>query len=166
MRSYGTARVDGIGGLAATYPAGDCKATLDMGGVTLTCIRAPGHPTVMPHLDYDGGMWLDPAQAADERRLLAAVSRWARRNGWRRGAWSGWHSPDGLVDVWVDRDGLAVRRYDRTPGAGVPRTMVCAVASVREAVDLLVASGVLPVEFSSAYTAGARDERQQAVLSS
>lgn len=100
----------------------------------------------------------------EERLLLARVHRWGRRKAgywpvWERGLLPGmWHThPRGAR--WIDvsfgpnnLDKLTVEvkasRYgeqllDETV---TPRT-------VREAVDLLVAWRILPLEFSSAYTA-------------
>ena len=118
-------------------------------------------------LDDVTGAGFTPVLTRAERQLLAKVHRWARRKGpsgywpvWERGLLPGmWHThpADG---PWIEvafgpaaGDALTVEinagRYgDEILAETVrPRT-------VRQAVDLLVAWHVLPVELSSAYRAG------------
>lgn len=92
-----------------------------------------------------------------DRALLTRVHRWLRRNGWQASmpGWSDGRGRDATVRVtWAE----GMVRVTRRDAAGLwpqyPR--VYPVDSVREAVDLLVAAGVLPAELSSAYQAGRR----------
>jgi hypothetical protein len=94
---------------------------------------------------------LDVFDSYTTRRLLAAVSRWARENGWER-----------LYAIrarqCVERD-LAVSweaglvYVDRVADGHIYSSHV-AVASVREALDVLAALGVIPASFSTQYAAG------------
>lgn len=117
-----------------------------------------------------------PVLTAEERQLLAAVHRWARRKAgywpvWERGLLPGmWHThPRGAQ--WIDvafgpanDEELTVEIKSSRYGEQLldetvrPRT-------VREAVDLLVAWGILPVTFSSAYAAGQRSALLGSLLS-
>lgn len=114
-------------------------------------------------LTYTNGRWAAPAA---DRELLAAVSRWAHTKPagkyWPRyeqSFWPGWYvSRDRTVEVcWRPNktyDGdftVTVREAPYEPAVQV--TLPAEVVTVRRAVDLLVLLGVLPVEFSSAYTA-------------
>lgn len=100
--------------------------------------------------------------SAADRSILREVMRWVRANGWQRGHWEGeWVSADGLTMVCTDYGvsrGLAIRRRQTVAAGwsygGNPARFVNRVGSVREAVDVLVALGVLPAEFSSAFDAG------------
>lgn len=95
-------------------------------------------------------------QVTEDRQLLAAVGRWSRHTGWHptRVVPGGWRSADektmvrplveGVLEVWR---GLV---DDETPG-GPDRYPV---RSVTEAVDVLCAIGVLPLELSSGWRAG------------
>ncbi len=90
----------------------------------------------------------------EDRQLLRSVLKWARANGWRGSRFVvGRRWDDAMGDnevVWwhdtVDRDAWTLVT-NLVPGEVCPR-------SVAQAVDVLVALGVLPAEFSSAYTAG------------
>ena len=106
-----------------------------------------------------------PAVELSDRQLLAAVHRWARTHGWHA-TWIGWaNAPwagDATAVVEWDHEELTVRRRpDAEVGrqwpsglGSVGRSERYPVTSVREAVDLLAALGVLPAELSSAYRAG------------
>lgn len=93
----------------------------------------------------------DEQQRREDRRLLARTLKWARDNGRVRDRrYEGgrfavyvWTCPDGRV--WLGPSG------DVTVYVGFHSLQP---ETVREAVDLLVALGVLPVEMSSAYEAG------------
>lgn len=103
-----------------------------------------------------------PADLRSDRCLLAAINRWRRSASaasptrWEA-SWDGWwHTADRLTEVcWaperVPDDVLEVvwreRRYGPERRATIP------VTSVRQAVDVLVALGILPPRFASAYTA-------------
>jgi hypothetical protein len=85
--------------------------------------------------------------------LLRRVFTWARANGWDKAVWVGWkRSSDGLRFGW-DRGEICLYH------AGYLRWVP--VVSVREAVDVMVAKGLLPAEFSSAYDAGVRAARHR-----
>lgn len=87
--------------------------------------------------------------------LIARTVRWARQNGWQPG-FSGWEN--GGVRVNLNDGGFTVERRinGRWPIFPAGRTYI-AVESARQAVDLLVAYGILPPELSSAYEAGQND---------
>ncbi|MFI6819763.1 hypothetical protein ACIBJE_02275 [Micromonospora sp. NPDC050187] len=95
-----------------------------------------------------------PATALTDRQLLVDVRRWARTNGWSL-SWIGWinatYDSDATLAVGWDESGLRVWRKGAT---GWPiRSTDYAVASVRQAVDVLAALGILPPHLSSAYRA-------------
>jgi hypothetical protein len=96
--------------------------------------------------------------ATPERVLIAAVSRWAHENGWERGVLAEWyHSADGLIDVswgFGTRGSLSIAIRETCFGPYLVDVDIPGVASVQRAVDVLVAFGVLPPVFSSAYSAG------------
>jgi hypothetical protein len=94
----------------------------------------------------------------EERTLIVEVLRWARANGWRKSGNfdSPWWSLKGVYRVFFglfDDSPVGVRVDDKAAKRAVmdfwPR-------SVREGVDILVASGVLPAMFSSAHADGIR----------
>ncbi len=96
------------------------------------------------------------ALTTEDRHLLAHVSRWARANATREhGATREgvrWNTNDGRAVVLFSVDELHVgRRF--ASGHWYPDCFVSA-NSVAEAVDVLVALGILPAMFSSAYAAG------------
>lgn len=99
----------------------------------------------------------DTDTAAD-RLLLAAVSRWGHDTGWERDVLPEWyHSRDRLTNVaWGHgTDGaLHVKVLVSKYGPYLLDVDIPDVGSVRLAVDLLVAFGVLPAMFSSAFAAG------------
>ncbi len=100
----------------------------------------------------------NPPLTDTDRRLLAAVSRWAHDQGWERDVLPEWyHTRDRLTNVaWGagTRGALHVEvKVDRY-GDYLLDVDIPDVTSVRLAVDLLVAFGVLPVWFSSAFAAG------------
>jgi hypothetical protein len=102
----------------------------------------------------------------DDRYLLARLNWWRRKTGttFSYGAYD-WKSRDGRVAVNWEEGEITVFRAD---GRGQFPTWGdrYRVESVRQAVDLLVALGVLPPEFATAYTAGWNDAMRQAVLAS
>jgi hypothetical protein len=101
---------------------------------------------------------LNPPITADERLLLAAVSRWAHDQGWERDVLPEWyHSRDRLTNIaWGDgtRGALDIEVKADRYGPRLLDVSIPDVTSVRQAVDLLVAFGVLPAWFSSAFAAG------------
>lgn len=96
----------------------------------------------------------------DRRRLLVAVSRYRRAAGWRHVRKLGLVAPDGSVVVRWDWPSLTGRmlRIDELSGHSHlrPARMLTAsyVTSVSHALDVLVAFGLVPVEFFSAYRNG------------
>lgn len=88
-----------------------------------------------------------------EQALLLQLFRWARTEGVRLDGAMRWGSPPPHrwgIDFWKgldDRD-LFVWREGRVVGTNYP------VASITEAVDLLVTLGIVPARFSTAYRAG------------
>ncbi|MEU7972199.1 hypothetical protein AB0B48_09160 [Micromonospora sp. NPDC049089] len=96
-----------------------------------------------------------------DRQQLAEVSRWARIQGWRVGGWRGYQNApfedQATVTVRVNEAGLQVWRKP----AGTPyftgQPTEYPAATVREAVDILAAVGILPPVFSSAYRMGRSD---------
>lgn len=87
----------------------------------------------------------------EERRLLAKTLAWARRSGYEKareyegGQFCGYSWKEPFAKVVFDPAADMTIYYGRS--AFSPE-------SVREAVDVLVALGVLPVEMSSAFDAG------------
>lgn len=107
-----------------------------------------------------------PTTVADktaDRQLLVDVHRWARANGWTIST-TGWINAayDSLADIAVgwDEDGLRVWRKEQSSSGHrywpIPSTDY-PVATVRQAVDVLVALRILPVHLSSAYRARATE---------
>lgn len=109
-----------------------------------------------------------PAQVDTDRALLVRLSRWAHANGWERGLLPGmWNNTPA---TWADKslprievcwgpnnnEQLSVEIREDRYGPYLLDVDIPDLTSVRLAVDLLVAFGVLPEEFSSAYTAGLR----------
>lgn len=103
---------------------------------------------------------------AKDRQLLRDVFRWARAEGFRREHtrdfegrvvvrlpdWASWTHPSKLTALQLDHDDqpTSVLHIQRENG-----WLDMWVSSVREAVDILAALGILPITFSSAYKAGA-----------
>ena len=91
-----------------------------------------------------------------DRKLLADVHRWARTNGWTwNSAWcwqNATYATEATLAVEWDLDArtVIVRRGDGV----VFRPTTYPADTVREAVDLLVAIGILPARFARAYQAG------------
>lgn len=98
-----------------------------------------------------------PQTTDQDRQLLAAVLAWSRAAGWETG-WSGptWQSRDRLtgVDWEPDDEAVKVSRRDSKSQSWPLYGRWYPVTSTRQAIDLLVVLGVLPVELSSAYEAG------------
>lgn len=103
-----------------------------------------------------------PRLTRGERDLLARVSRYCRQAGWRYGLTSRFTAPDRSLDA----DWWSYHRADSTllqistlSRVGTPTGSVCSaeVSSVREAVDIACAYGLLPLDFSSAYRAALAD---------
>ncbi len=104
----------------------------------------------------------------EERQLLRRVFAWARSNGWRRDKPERRYSEDRLSDRygWAQNDLYASHEWvvfdvDIEPEGGAVMDGQALggwvkgwVLSVREAVDVLAAKRILPVELSSAYAAG------------
>ncbi|MEU1240081.1 hypothetical protein ABZ388_06950 [Micromonospora parva] len=88
----------------------------------------------------------------EHRQLLADIHRWARTNDWATTRDIGWWSPDRLSQVDWDERGLSIGTRDTTDNLW--KTRHWPADSVREAIDLLVALGIAPEGFSSAYKAG------------
>jgi hypothetical protein len=98
-----------------------------------------------------------PRLAAADRLLLRSVLSWARASGWR--GWKPangyqWNRVDSNDEVWWYYD--ADDRDAWTLVTNVVPAEAC-VTSVAQAVDVLVALGILPSELSSHYRAGAND---------
>ncbi len=96
----------------------------------------------------------------EERLLLAAVSRHLRE---RFPLYAGGrYEVDDLTRAWFDEDEITVERRDYPgqpwPMWGTPYRF----RTVTEGVDLAVALGLLPAEFSSAYRAGQAAARSHA----
>ena len=87
-----------------------------------------------------------------ERSLLLALFRWARAEGITYGGANWWSRPGPIEQRWgidfeSDCDFLRIWR-----GRNTSRRYW--VASITEAVDVLVALGIAPARFSTAYRAG------------
>lgn len=101
-----------------------------------------------------------------ERQLLRDVLTWARANGWRRvepypSSWPEWTNfqQDSGPNVCLYKpefgeDYDEIRAYFFGPDV---RHVSWRPTSIREAVDVLAALGVLPVAFSTAYSVGHED---------
>lgn len=106
-----------------------------------------------------------PNLTRDERDLLAAISRYCRQAGWRFAGFNGngdFVSPDLSLDVdwWsYHRGASTVLHISNLSRYGAHTTSICTaeIGSVREAVDIAVAYGLLPQNFFSAYRATAPD---------
>jgi hypothetical protein len=104
---------------------------------------------------------IDPSRS--ERHLLAGVLRWARTHGWRRGkcGWVNGADDEATINVtwstsplgWSAGEIGIARNADRLSMGGPvwSCTTWIRVASVVQAVDVLVALGILPPLWSSAY---------------
>lgn len=93
----------------------------------------------------------------DERLLLAAVSRHLREQFGGGGAWQ--FEVNELTRASFDEDEISVYRRDRTDQVWPTWGTKYRFRTVTEGVDLAVALGLLPAEFSSAHDAGYRDGR-------
>ena len=96
----------------------------------------------------------------EHRQLLADVHRWARTNGWNwRECW-GWvnalYASEATLAVDWDTDTRTITVH-RANGNAIFRPTTYPADTVCQAVDVLVAYGVLPVQLSSAYAAGWHD---------
>lgn len=88
----------------------------------------------------------------DERRALASALKWARLNGWQY-RWCGFeygvpnaHDPEDRVQWASNERRLILRNPDRI--------VKMTVTSVAQALDLLVAYGLLPIHFRSPEPGG------------
>ncbi|MGA4726260.1 hypothetical protein ACPB67_02470 [Micromonospora taraxaci] len=94
----------------------------------------------------------------EDRRLLAEVSRWRKGNDWRaddlRGFQNAPFEDAATVAVRPNEAGFQVWRKGADAPHFIGQPIEYPAESVREAVDLLVALDVLPLQFSSAYEAG------------
>lgn len=93
---------------------------------------------------------------AIERQLLRDVIAWARANGYS-------YDGGGYEKNWDSgRVQVGIEAYDHDQGATMRvycqgEETITGPRFVYQAVDILVALGVLPVEFSTAYAAGRRE---------
>jgi hypothetical protein len=126
------------------------------------------------------GAGFTPVLTRDERLLLARVHCWARQKPdgsywprWERSFYPGmWKrfvvdSRQETAEVWwglANDSRLTVQVRDGRHGEELLHETVTP-RSVRQAVDLLVAWGILPPEFGSAYAAGQRSARLELLLS-
>jgi hypothetical protein len=96
-----------------------------------------------------------------DRKLLADVHRWARTYGWTSAGWRGWqnarYEDQATVAVRTNEAGFQVWRKPADAPHFTGQPTEYPADSVRQAVDLLVALGILPAQLSSAYTAGWHD---------
>lgn len=97
----------------------------------------------------------------DERQLLVAVRRHLRANGWTLFPGRAIHTDAHLAALWTtpwaddDKAGRILEiRVTGSFGIAKRTCFTAEVDTVREAVDLAVAYGILPLAFSSAYRAG------------
>jgi len=88
-----------------------------------------------------------------ERSLLLALFRWARAEGLEYGTTSWWCHRTGPREDWWGVD-FNVGDECMTIWRGRMTGRSYFVASVTEAVDLVVALGMVPARFSAAYRAG------------
>lgn len=96
-----------------------------------------------------------PALRLDERRLAAALNRWARQTGWDRLTFGhGRRSPDGRVQVAWDDHTLTVDWRDKPGDAYARHQIWVAVTSIREAADMLAALGVTPTRLAPLWMTG------------
>ena len=93
---------------------------------------------------------------AEDRKLLAEVSKWARAYGWVVLRDTGWQNPSRIIQVDWDERGVWIARRNGTDRMW-PAAQLYPATSVRQAVDMLAAIGILPPRFSSAYKAGWHD---------
>lgn len=97
-----------------------------------------------------------------DRQLLRDAIKWARAAGWRRDHHGPCGGPEPGSRYWVnDRD--AVIELDRHNVLRTPISEVDCCDTIHVGLDVLVAVGVLPARFSSAYAAGVVAGRDQAM---
>lgn len=175
---------------AIGYSPWDLYGPCDCGAAAgKPCFTGAGAERLVVHycrrpVDDVTGAGFTPVLTRDERRLLAAVHRWARQMlpvprsylpRWQpelcmpSGAWQRNTIPDQpeTATVWwgpANRGDLTVKVHASRYGEELLDATV-RPRSVREAVDLLVAWGILPAEFGSAYAAGQRSARLELLLS-
>lgn len=95
----------------------------------------------------------------EEIRLLRSLVEWRRATGWTLGRHDFTYiSPDRKAEFWPGwgkelGDRMFITYPDPEPGQPRERVIPPCI-SLREAVDVLVVFGLLPVEFSSAFQAG------------
>jgi hypothetical protein len=90
-----------------------------------------------------------------ERSLLLALFRWARAEGgleYGRSSW--WGNRTGPRAQWWNVDYDVGDEYLTVWYGTMPKAKPYYVASVTQAVDLVVALGIAPPRFSTAYRAG------------
>jgi hypothetical protein len=104
---------------------------------------------------------LTEPRLTDERQLLVTVLRHMRANGWTFDGHAAEHRGAKLLTTWgrpwhiEGKTGRVLCVWLMSPLGVASRTCLAVdVDSVREAVDLAVAYGMLPLAFSSAYRAG------------
>lgn len=102
------------------------------------------------------------ALSTDERQLIAEALRYARSQGWARMKPAGrWRKNSLRFDYRLPIDGRDtawLKVYWTGSNKTKPPHGNAIVSSVAQAVDVLVAVGVLPAELSSAYREGVADE--------
>lgn len=102
-----------------------------------------------------------PHLTRGERDLLAAISRYCRAAGWCYGGVNGasnFTDPDKTLDVdwWsYHRGASTVLQISTISAYGTHTGSICSaeIGSVREAVDIACAYGLLPQDFSSSFRA-------------
>lgn len=98
------------------------------------------------------------AAPTEPRRLLAEVSRWRKANGWSDSS-RGWINEQSVDDaaVAVKPDPDLANAFTvtwRKGNGGWHQPDLYMAVDVQQAVEMLVALGILPARFSSAYRAG------------
>lgn len=109
-----------------------------------------------------------PRLSTDDIALLRSVLAWGRANGWQPGTdgtereWSRWDDDGPVPVVSLFRPNYGDNGEDNFGDLGMrvhffgkpSRNVSVPGTTVREAVDVLAALGVIPARFSSAYQAG------------
>ncbi|MEU4779227.1 hypothetical protein [Micromonospora sp. NPDC023633] len=99
-----------------------------------------------------------------DRRLLANISRWRKANGWTRNLRGFLVNPDRTlgVDISDGSDGMGTG-FRLMRGDLLHKPTDYPADSIRQAVDLLAALGILPPHLSSQYAAGFDSARELTV---
>lgn len=171
---------------AIGYSPWDLYGPCDCGALAgAPCLTGAGAERLVVHycrrpVDDVTGAGFTPVLTRDERLLLARVHCWAREKPdgsywprWERSFYPGmWKrfvvdSRQETAEVWwgpANDSRFTVQVRDGRHGEEQLHETVTP-RSVRQAVDLLVAWGILPPEFGSAYAAGQRSARLELLLS-